>query len=153
MAEKDKKDEQTLMVAILKLIVIGDISVGKTNIIARYVTNDYAPEYVSTIGVGLKTNTYYYKDIKVKEQIWDTAGSEKYQSISGVYYKGAHGAFLVYDILRKESFENLKKWMQILKQNTTDDLEIVILGNKVDLDYKREVSFEEASNYAQENCK
>jgi small GTP-binding protein len=134
-------------VAVLKIILVGDVNVGKTNIIEKYINNDYSSNYISTIGVGLKTNCYYVDGIKVKEQIWDTAGSEKYQAVSGVYYKGAHGAIIVYDITRRDSFLSLSKWLDTLKQYLSEEAEIFIVGNKSDLEHKREVTKEEVNDF------
>ena len=76
-------------------------------------------------------------------QIWDTAGQERYKSITSAYYKGSKGAFVVYDISRKETFENVDKWIGELKTNGSEDVLIMLVGNKSDLEDKREVQIEE----------
>ncbi len=140
-------------VANLKFVVIGDSAVGKTNIITRYTEDNFSTSHESTIGVELKKKSYFVDGIKVKEQVWDTAGSEKYQSVCGVYFKGSDGALVVYDISNKESFNKLKTWIYLLKQHSGDNVEIFIIGNKVDLEHKRQVSYDEAFEFSQKQGK
>jgi len=146
---KENNDKTENKLAILKYVVIGDSNVGKSNIIHRYCEDSFKDVFISTIGGELNKKSYIYDGIKVKEQIWDTAGQEKFQSLTSIYYKGAHGALCVFDISRRESFENLNKWIYILRQQTAEDVEIFIIGNKVDLDHKREVDFDEAKEFSE----
>jgi small GTP-binding protein len=135
--------------AVLKYVIIGDSNVGKSNIILRYCEDSYKDDFISTVGGELNKKSYFYEGIKVKEQIWDTAGQEKFQSVTSIYYKGAHGALCVFDISKRESFENLNNWIYILRQQAGEDVEIFIIGNKVDLDHKREVDFDEAKEFSE----
>ena len=94
---------------IFKIVLIGDTSVGKTNILSKYLTDEFDPESKATVGVEFGTKNFKIENNIVKVQIWDTAGQERYRSITNAYYKGAKGALLVYDITNKKSFDNLDK--------------------------------------------
>ena len=147
--EVNESQKLETRVAMLKYVIIGDTSVGKSNLLLRYTDDSFNNNLDATLGAEMKKQSFFYQGIKVKEQIWDTAGQEKFFSVSGVYFKGAHGALVVYDISNKESFENLKKWINNLKQHVSEvETEILIVGNKVDLEHKREISYEEAKEFA-----
>ena len=133
---------------IFKIVLIGDSSVGKTNILSKYISDEYDPDTQATIGVELSTKNYTFDNNEVKVQIWDTAGQEKYRSITSSYYKGAHGCLLVYDITRKATFENIDKWLAEIKLSSNNEINMILIGNKCDLEDKREVSIEEAQNKA-----
>ena len=128
---------------LFKLILIGDSCVGKSNILLKYLKNEFDPNSRATVGVEFGTKNILINNKKIKIQIWDTAGEERYRSITSAYYKGAKGAFIVYDITRKSTFDNIDKWISDLKLNGDQNICIVILGNKSDLDDKREISKEE----------
>ena len=134
---------------IFKIILIGDTSVGKTNILSRYINDKFLETSKSTVGVELATKVEHYNNKKIKIQIWDTAGQERYKSITTSYYKGAKGAFIVYDITKKESFKNVDKWIKDLKEFGDEDVTILIIGNKCDLEDEREVSIEEVKKKAE----
>ena len=134
---------------IFKMILIGDSGVGKTNILNRYVNDTFSETTKSTVGVELGTKVEEYNNNKIKVQIWDTAGQERYKSITKTYYKGAKGAFIVYDITNKDTFKNVDKWIQDLREFGEDDAAILIVGNKSDLEDKREVSTEEVKKKAE----
>ena len=100
---------------IFKVVLIGDSGVGKTNILSRYVRDEFSIETKSTVGVEFGSKIVKLNNINIKVQIWDTAGQERYKSITNAYYKGAKGAFVVYDISKKETFDNINKWIEELK--------------------------------------
>ncbi len=135
---------------LYKMIIIGDSGVGKTNILSRYTKNQFSFEFKSTIGVEFGAKKVEMNGIKIKNQIWDTAGQERYKSITNNYYKGAKGALVVYDITKKDSFINVRKWINDLKMNGDKDVIIVLVGNKCDQDQDRAVTLEEASELAKE---
>ena len=141
------EDEEYSM--IFKMILIGDSGVGKTNILNRYVNDTFSETTKSTVGVELGTKVEEYNNTKIKVQIWDTAGQERYKSITKTYYKGAKGAFIVYDITNKDTFKNVDKWIQDLREFGEDDAAILIVGNKSDLEEKREVTAEEVKKKAE----
>ena len=124
---------------LFKLILIGDSSVGKSNILLKYLRNEFDENSKATVGVEFGTKNILINGKKIKIQIWDTAGEERYRSITSAYYKGAKGAFIVYDITRKTTFDNIDKWISDLKLNGDKNICIIILGNKSDLNEKRQV--------------
>lgn len=138
---------------LFKMIIIGDSGVGKTNILSRYTKNQFNTDFKPTIGVEFGAKKVEMYGIKVKNQIWDTAGQERYKSITNTYYKGAKGALVVYDISQKETFRNVKKWINELKMNGDQDVIIVLVGNKCDLEDCRQVSKEEGAELAEEQSK
>ena len=135
---------------IFKLVLIGDSGVGKTNILSRYISNEFSHTTKSTVGVEFGSKIIKKNDKVVKIQIWDTAGQERYKSITSAYYKGAKGAFVVYDITRKDTFSNIDKWIGELKTCGNEDVFILMIGNKSDLKDQRQVSEDEAAKKAEE---
>ena len=134
---------------IFKIVLIGDSAVGKTNILSKYLTDQFDPDSKSTVGVEFGTKNFKVDNNIVKVQIWDTAGQERYRSITNAYYKGAKGALVTYDITNKKSFENLDRWMSDLKTNGDDNISIILLGNKTDLEDKRVITTVEGKNKAE----
>ena len=134
---------------IFKIVLIGDTSVGKTNILSKYLTDEFDAKSKATVGVEFGVKNFKIENNIVKVQIWDTAGEERYRSITNAYYKGAKGSLLVYDITNKKSFENVEKWISDLKANADEDISMILLGNKTDLEDKRVVSTEEGKNKAE----
>ena len=135
---------------IFKIVLIGDSGVGKTNILSRYINNEFSLATQSTVGVEFGSKIIKKNGKVIKLQIWDTAGQERYKSITSAYYKGSRGAFVVYDITRKTTYDNIDKWIGELKTNGSEDVLIMLVGNKSDLEDKREVITEEVEKKAQE---
>ena len=135
---------------LFKLILIGDSSVGKSNILLKYLKGEFDQNSRATVGVEFGTKNIKIKNKKIKIQIWDTAGQERYRSITSAYYKGAKGAFIVYDITRKLTFDNIDKWVTDLKTNGDKNISIILIGNKSDLEDKREVEKEEGIKKSEE---
>ncbi len=131
-----------------KVILIGDSSVGKTNIMSKYLKNQFNENSKATVGVEFGSKLFKLNGHNIKAQIWDTAGQEKYKAITGAYYKGSKGAFVVYDITRKETFESVDKWINDLKSSGDPKLIIIIIGNKCDLEEKREILKEQGEEKA-----
>jgi Ras-related protein Rab-14 len=111
----------------------------------------FTPDSSQTVGVEFGTRIVSVDGTKIKLQIWDTAGQERFRAVTRSYYRGAAGALLVYDITRRETFNRLDSWLQDLRNLTSPTTVIVLLGNKCDLTSKREVAYEEAARYAEEN--
>ena len=134
-----------------KLVFIGDPGVGKTCIISRFLKGTFDAEQITTVGA-----SYASKTIKISEtnesltlDIWDTAGQEKYRSLTRIFFQGAKLAILVYDITRKDSFENLKNvWLKELKDHADKNVVLGVAGNKSDLYEKEEVPEQEAREFA-----
>ena len=136
---------------MFKILLLGDSGVGKSSLLLRYTKNEFISDLRSTIGVEFALKYLTIDNFQLKVQIWDTAGMERYRSITNAYYKGAKGVIVVYDICRQKSFENVDKWIDDFKSKADDDAVIILIGNKSDLDEKREVSKEEAESKAQKN--
>ena len=122
-----------------KLIVLGDTSVGKTNIIRRYTSDSFNKNTKSTVGVEFFTKSFKINNDYIKLEIWDTAGQERYKSITSAYYKGSRGALLVYDITRFASYENIDKWIEELNEVVKEPIKMILVGNKSDLKDDRKV--------------
>ncbi len=136
----------------LKVLVLGDATIGKTSLITRYCTNEYQPVYITTIGIDKRRKNICVNNVQVKLIIWDTAGQEKFRNIAKQYYQGADGVLLVFDVCDRKSFEKIEYWLKELKDNKKiDSLYLVIVGNKIDLEDKRVVAREEGEKYANEN--
>ena len=133
---------------LFKLILVGDSYVGKTNILSKYIKDEFNLNTKSTVGVEFGTKILKIEDKIIKAQIWDTAGQERYKSITSTYYKGAKGAFIVYDITNRLTFESVDKWIQDLNLNSDKNITLLLIGNKKDLTDKREVTTEEGEEKA-----
>ena len=133
---------------MIKVILIGDSGVGKTNIMSKYLKNQFMENSKATVGVEFGSKLFNHQGHKIKAQIWDTAGQEKYKAITGAYYKGSKGAFIVYDITRKDTFASIERWVNDLKATSDQKLTIILIGNKNDLDDKREVSKDQGEEKA-----
>jgi Ras-related protein Rab-11A len=114
----------------------------------RFTRNEFNMESKSTIGVEFANRTLQIEGKTVKAQIWDTAGQERYRAITSAYYRGAYGAFIVYDIAKASSFENVDNWLKELREHASADIVIMLVGNKSDLRHVRAVTTEEARQYA-----
>ena len=106
MKAQKKKDDSDFTV---KIVIIGDSGVGKTNILLRFCDNQFKTNYTSTIGVDFKIKIIPVEDVKIKLQIWDTAGQERFKNVNQTYYKGAIAVLLVYSIDDEKSFSNVGK--------------------------------------------
>jgi Ras-related protein Rab-2A len=136
---------------LLKYIIIGDPSVGKSNILLKYAHNKFTNEYQATIGVefGAKNLTLDGKIFRI--QIWDTAGQENFRSITRAYYKNSVCAIVTYDITNRNSFENVQDWIDEVKSQTPKEILLVLVGNKIDLENERVVSFDEGKKLSKNN--
>ena len=136
---------------LLKYIIIGDSSVGKSNILLRYVHNSFNPEFLTTIGVEFGAKNIEINKKIFKIQIWDTAGQENFRSITRAYYKNSVCALIVYDITNRSSFENIISWIEDCKGQSPKSIFIFLFGNKNDLENERQVSYEEGLEFAKNN--
>ena len=137
---------------ILKLVIIGDSGVGKSNYLYRFVEGEFCPIHEATVGFDYKSKVSYLPKAKkkVKFQIWDTAGQEKYMSINKNLFQRVQGIILMYDISFEKSFTNLDKWMTVIKQ-LADGIPLILIGNKIDLENLRKVSKERGEQFANDN--
>ena len=133
---------------MFKVVLVGDSFVGKTNIMSKYLKNEFHEDSKATVGVEFGSKQFNIEGHSIKAQIWDTAGQERYKAITSAYYKGAKGAFVVYDITRKGSFESIYKWVSDLIAAADKKLTIVVIGNKSDLEDQRQVTKEQGEETA-----
>ena len=134
-----------------KLIFLGDQNVGKSSILNRFLSDTFVEEYQATIGLDFQSKNVQIDNQDVHLLLYDTAGEEKFRSLIPMYTRDANIILLVYDITNKESFENLYVWLKDLTNININEVIICIVGNKIDLNEKREVSNEEGQKYAQEH--
>lgn len=134
-----------------KIVIAGNSGVGKTNLISRYVHDEFSEESSPTIGVDFQAKCEKIEDVNIKLQFWDTAGQEKHKAIANSYYKQANGAILCYDLTDKNSFKKLTFWLEEIRNSAPKDMKIILLGNKSDLIEEREISEEEGLTFAKEN--
>ena len=141
---------------LFKLLLIGDSGVGKTCVLFRFSEDAFNATFISTIGnfppllnrldkqkilgIDFKIRTIELDGKKIKLQIWDTAGQERFRTITTAYYRGAMGIMLVYDITNEKSFDNIKNWIRNIEEHASADVEKMILGNKCDMNDRRQVT-------------
>ena len=135
------EDEEYEM--MFKVVLVGDSFVGKTNIMSKYLKNEFHDDSKATVGVEFGSKQFIIEGHTIKAQIWDTAGQERYKAITSAYYKGAKGAFIVYDITRKNSFESVEKWVSDVTAVADKKITVVLIGNKCDLEDQRQVTKEQ----------
>lgn len=157
---------------LIKLLIIGNSGVGKSSLLNRFADNDFREQYIYTIGVDFKVRTLNIDGKIVKLQIWDTAGQvewnfliikfinfilkklkilkqERFRAFTAAYFRGAHGVVVVYDISDKNSFTCVTNWLRDIEKHCSDQNVIILLiGNKCDINEKRLVSYEEALEFA-----
>ena len=133
---------------LFKYIIIGDAAVGKSNLLLRYAHGQFKPEYQLTIGVEFGAKNVEIRNKTYRIQIWDTAGQENFRSITRAYYKNSVCALVVYDISSRDSFNNVSTWIEDCKNQSPKTIYMVLVGNKSDLEDRRQVSKEEGEELA-----
>ena len=119
---------------IFKYIIIGDSGVGKSCLLLHFLENTFKSNHEATIGVEFGTKVITIQNnVNVKLQVWDTAGQDAFKSITRSYYRNAAGGLVVYDITSRQSFENVKKWIEEAKANGNREMVLALVGNKCDL--------------------
>ena len=132
----------------LKILILGDSSVGKTTLLLKYVDGYFPTVYVATIGVEYKIKRININGIDISLQIWDTAGQERFRGITKNFMKGADGIIYAYDITKKSSFESLKNWI-FQSEEATEGFKKIIIGNKIDLEKERQITKESLNKFCQ----
>ncbi|XP_073832987.1 RAS oncogene family member Rab21 [Musca autumnalis] len=133
-----------------KVVLLGEGCVGKTSIVLRYVEDKFNPQHISTLQASFLTKKVNLDNgNKVQLNIWDTAGQERFHALGPIYYRGSHGAILVYDITDQDSFQKVKNWVKELKRMLGSEIILTIAGNKIDLEEQRTVQEDEAVAYAE----
>jgi small GTP-binding protein len=125
-----------------KIMMLGDASVGKTSLTLRYISGYFLEDLKLTIGVDFYSKTTNYNEKKIKLQIWDFGGEERFRFLLSQYCKGSNGAFFLYDITNPITLEHLPDWSQIIREHS-GDIPIVLIGSKLDLEEFRAVARED----------
>ena len=139
MSEDEYSEDDQRKKLSIKLLLIGDSEVGKTSLLLKYTEHIFPEEHIATIGVEYKDKYIIKDNYNIRLQIWDTAGQERFHSITKNIYRNTNGVIFIYDITKKETFDNIKNWIFDL-QSASADIKGIILGNKNDLTDKREVN-------------
>ena len=133
---------------IIKILIIGDSTVGKTNFVYKFSEDKFSENYFASTGIELKTTSIQIDGKSIKIQLWDTAGQEKYRAMTKNLYLKSQGIIILFDITNETSFINLKNWMSQIKESCGEDIPILLVGNKIDLEDNRVINKERAMEYA-----
>ena len=137
---------------LYKILLLGDATVGKTCFLLRYTDDTFLDLHMATIGLDYRLKTMILENHKiVKVQLWDTAGQDKFRAITRNYYKGARGIILIYDVTNIKSYENIKKWINEIKEEISEKVSIVLIANKIDNEPERKISREQGEKLAKDN--
>ena len=134
-----------------KIIVIGDQGVGKSCLSIKASRNYFEDFYSPTVGFEFVSFNVKVADKNIKLQIWDTCGQEVYRSLISSFYRSASLAIIVYSIDNEESFNNIEKWLNDIKTQSSPDVKIFLIGNKADLDDKRKITREQGEKFSNEH--
>lgn len=118
---------------LYKIILVGDSNVGKTSIMNKFVKDTFEQNMISTIGVDFEIKQIIAKNQTISMQIWDTAGQERFRSLTHSYYRGADAVILVFNLQQEESLSTLDRWISDIKEYTSENVPIVLVGNKLDV--------------------
>lgn len=135
---------------LIKVAVVGDTGVGKSQLVARFTRNDFTLKSRQTIGVEFATKTVHVDGKQICCQLWDTAGEERYRALASAYYRGAVGVLLVFDVSKPRSFRNAAFWLSEIKAYSSADCQTMLIGNKIDLK-DRKVQSSTARQFADKN--
>jgi len=141
---------------LFKLLMIGDAAVGKSSMLIRFTDDAFDEHIQSTIGVDFKVKHLELNNKRIKLTVWDTAGQERFRTLTSSYYRGAQGVVMVYDVTRRDSFDNLEHWLKEIKlysPNNGEGVVKLLVGNKIDLpesggEFERQVDRAEAEEWA-----
>ena len=135
----------------IKIVLLGDSGVGKTTIVTKYVTGKIPSLPSPTIAAANLRKKVLIENQEIDILIWDTAGQEIYRGLTPLYYRNANIAIIVFDVTKQASFDSVGFWIEELRENVGDKITIVICGNKIDLEEKREIEVDKAEKFAIEN--
>jgi len=138
--------------SLFKILIVGDINTGKTAILDQFSNGHFDHTYISTIGIDFNVKIVALdKDTKVKLQVWDTCGQERFRALTRSYYRNAQAIIIVYDITSRESFEKSKVWIKEVENYVDNSVLVVLVGNKTDLYPNRKIEYFEGHKLAEEN--
>lgn len=133
---------------MFKLLIVGESGVGKTCMLLQYADSVFEENFLSTIGVDFKVKLIDVDDKKVKLQIWDSAGQDRFRNITASYYRNSSGMIIVYDVTNHSTFDKISDWVEEVRR-FAPDVPLLLVGNKCDLDDKRQVTFEEGKELSE----
>ncbi|CAI5636091.1 unnamed protein product [Oreochromis niloticus] len=136
---------------LFKVVLVGNSSVGKTSLLRSFCEGRFHPSTTATVGIDYSVKTLTLDNMQVAMQLWDTAGQERYRSITKQFFRKADGVVVMYDVTVEESFKAVRPWITNVQEAAGEGIPILLLGNKMDMDEDREVSFKEAEQLAYEN--
>ena len=134
---------------LFKILIIGESEVGKKDFLLRFMDDSFTADHLEDIGVDFKIKIINFQNKLVKLQLWDTAGEERFRTITKTYYKGAHGIILMYDVTDQNSFKNIRNWIKQIEANADKSAKRVLVGHKCD-EPGRVISEEEGKKLAEE---
>ena len=147
MTEQESEDNFRLY----KILLLGDSAVGKSCLLLRYCENSFQESHLTTIGLDFRLKTIILEDKrKIKVQIWDTAGEDRFRAITRNYYRGANGILLIYDVTDQQSFEHVRDWVEKIKEETSEGIIIYLVANKIDQTNKRIITNADGNKIAEE---
>jgi small GTP-binding protein len=132
----------------IKILLLGDQAVGKTSVLSRYCLNEFKLTTMGTAGVDLQKKIVNIEGENLKVMIYDTAGHERFRSIAKTQYKGSKGIILLYDVTDKKTYDSVSYWMNNIKEDADSGVEVILVGNKIDLDQDRKISYEMGAELA-----
>ncbi|KAF0554651.1 ras-domain-containing protein [Gigaspora margarita] len=135
---------------LIKLLLIGDSGVGKSNLLLRLADDSFTSSFITTIGIDFKIRLIELDDKRIKLQIWDTSGQERFRTITTAYFRGIMGIALVYDVTNERSFINIIKWLNLVEKQASEGVNKILIGNKCDRDEKRVIAKEQGQALANE---
>ena len=148
-SQEEPPSDSEMSTKSYKVLLLGNSYVGKTCILLRFSEDTYKDDYEVTIGLNYRIKTLNIDNNPIRMQIWDTSGEEKFKAIAKNFYRGAHGVLLIYDICEKNSFLDVKSWIEQIIENTdNDNLVMILCGNKCDMEKERNISKNEGENLA-----
>eukprot|EP00163_Fabomonas_tropica_P010149 TRINITY_DN201_c0_g1_i9.p1 TRINITY_DN201_c0_g1~~TRINITY_DN201_c0_g1_i9.p1 ORF type:complete len:214 (-),score=57.16 TRINITY_DN201_c0_g1_i9:561-1202(-) len=134
---------------LIKVLMVGDSGVGKSTILTQYADGTFNNSSIPTIGVDFKIRTTQVGDHVVKAQIWDTAGQDRFRTITNQYYRGSEVVIVAFDVTNADSFHNVHYWLEELDRHAPEDVQLLLVGNKCDLSPHRVISPATIAEFAQ----
>jgi len=135
---------------LFKLVLIGDSGVGKSSLLIRFADDNFSTQFISTIGIDYRFKTITIDGKNVRLQVWDTAGQERFRSITPGYYQSADGIIMAYAINDLSSFEHIEEWLDDVRKHAQPNINVILVGNKCDLESERQVSLERTLSLSNE---
>lgn len=133
---------------LVKLLIIGNSSVGKTCLIQRFYSGDFSVNYLPTIAIDFKMKIFEVDGLLLKMQIWDTAGQERFNTLTANFFKAAHGVVVVYSVTDEASFAAVGKWVAQIQNCAPKNVQVLLVGNKTDLTAERVISYQQGEECA-----